>query len=93
MHTCPIPGHGTTPIVNGSASVTVDGNPVACVGDKTGCGATIIEGAPLAIVDGDLIAFVGAKTDHGGTLISGSPSVMVGTGNVNGRDKTCIREK
>lgn len=73
--------------------MTVDGNPVACVGDKTGCGATIIEGAPLAIVDGDLIAFVGAKTDHGGTLISGSPSVMVGTGNVNGRDKTCIREK
>ncbi|MBT2773851.1 PAAR domain-containing protein [Halomonas sp. ISL-60] len=44
LHRCPIPGHGTTEIVTGSPS-QVEGQPVARVSDKTGCGATIIEGS------------------------------------------------
>ena len=46
MHSCPIPGHGTTPIVTASATATVDDIPLARIGDKTGCGATISEGSP-----------------------------------------------
>lgn len=44
LHSCPIPGHGTTEIITGSPS-QVEGQPVARVGDKAGCGATIIEGS------------------------------------------------
>lgn len=46
MHSCPISGHGSTPIVTGSGSVTANGIPVARVGDSTGCGATIVSGSP-----------------------------------------------
>ncbi len=48
LHRYPIPGHGTTEIVTGSPS-QVEGQPVARVGDKTGCGATIIEGSSLMV--------------------------------------------
>lgn len=41
---CPIPGHGTSPIVSGDQTFIVDGKPVARHGDKTGCGATLIAG-------------------------------------------------
>ncbi len=80
MHSCPIKGHGTTPIVSGSGSLTVNGKPTACVGDTTGCGATIIEGAPNAMANGQLVAFLGSKTSHGGTIISGDSSLMLDTG-------------
>ena len=39
---CPLPGHGTCPIVSGDASWIVDGKPVARHGDKTSCGAVLI---------------------------------------------------
>ena len=78
-HVCPIPGHGTTPIVSGSAH-TVNGKPIACIGDKVGCGATIIEGAPVLIANGKLGAFLGSKTSHGGTIVSGDSRLMLDTG-------------
>ena len=40
--TCPIPGHGTCPIVTGDFTLIVDGKPVAREGDKTSCGAVLI---------------------------------------------------
>lgn len=39
---CPIPGHGSPPIVTGDLTLIVDGKPVARQGDKTGCGAILI---------------------------------------------------
>ena len=39
---CPLPGHGSTPIISGDATMIVDGKPVARQGDKTACGATLI---------------------------------------------------
>jgi uncharacterized Zn-binding protein involved in type VI secretion len=42
MTSCPIPGHGSPPIVTGDPTLIVDGSPVARLGDSTGCGATLI---------------------------------------------------
>ncbi|MEO7496731.1 MAG: PAAR domain-containing protein [Massilia sp.] len=39
---CPLPGHGSNPIVSGDASLIVDGKPVARQGDKSSCGAALI---------------------------------------------------
>lgn len=40
--TCPIPGHGTTVIVEGDPTMILDGKPVARHGDKCACGAVLI---------------------------------------------------
>jgi len=43
LHSCPIKGHGETPIVgNVSTGVVIDGKQVAMTGSTTGCGAEII---------------------------------------------------
>ena len=42
FHVCPIPGHGITPIINGSGNIKVEGKIVACTGSFTGCGAALI---------------------------------------------------
>lgn len=42
MTTCPIPGHGASPIVSGDSTCMVDGRAVARQGDLTGCGAVLI---------------------------------------------------
>jgi uncharacterized Zn-binding protein involved in type VI secretion len=46
LHSCPIPGHGVTPITSGSDSVIVEGRPIARIGDTVGCGAIINSGSP-----------------------------------------------
>ncbi|WP_386081151.1 PAAR domain-containing protein [Vreelandella sp. F11] len=76
LHRCPIPGHATTEIVSGSPS-QVEGQPVARVGDKTGCGATIIEGSSHSNHDGKPTAYLGCKKDHGGEIITASSSAKV----------------
>jgi uncharacterized Zn-binding protein involved in type VI secretion len=41
--TCPLKGHGgVTVIVSGDPSCLIDGQPAACHGHKTACGATLI---------------------------------------------------
>jgi len=75
MHSCPT--HGNSPIVKGSAGMILNGKSVACVGDMTGCGATIIEGAPSSLVNGKAVAYVGAKTSHGGVITTGDVSMVV----------------
>ena len=44
-HDCPIPGHGTTPIVSGSPDTETEGKPNARVGDAAACGARIVTGS------------------------------------------------
>lgn len=46
LHSCPIAGHGITPIISGSPDTDVNQNRCARVGDVTGCGAVLIEGSP-----------------------------------------------
>ncbi len=45
-HSCPIPGHGVTPMITGSDTVIVNGRGCCRVGDNAGCGAVIISGSP-----------------------------------------------
>lgn len=69
-HTCPI--HGPGVVVTGSSTCTVHGRPVARVGDKISCGATIVSGSQRVKIDsGQPVARMGDKTDHGGELIEG----------------------
>ncbi|WP_252109565.1 MULTISPECIES: PAAR domain-containing protein [unclassified Halomonas] len=74
LHRCPI--HGVTEIISGSPS-HVEGQPVARVGDKTACGATIIEGSRHSSHDGRPTAYLGCRTDHGGEIITASSSAKV----------------
>ncbi|MGZ8293760.1 MAG: PAAR domain-containing protein [Telluria sp.] len=46
---CPIPGHGVTPIASGDSTMNVDGRPVARHGDMTACGAVLIAGQQATI--------------------------------------------
>lgn len=77
LHSCPIPGHGVTPITSVASTSKVDGRPVAAVGDKTGCGATIIQGSSVSTTDGNPTAYLGCATDHGGVVITGSDKAKV----------------
>jgi uncharacterized Zn-binding protein involved in type VI secretion len=43
------PKHGDTVIVGGDSTMIVDGKPVARVGDKTACGATLVAGQQNSI--------------------------------------------
>lgn len=45
-HTCPIRGHGVTPLIASTTSVYVNGRAVVRVGDAAGCGAHITQGSP-----------------------------------------------
>lgn len=51
--TCPIPGHGTNPIVSGDLTFIVDGQPVAREGDKTACGADLIPSQHVTTVSNE----------------------------------------
>ena len=66
-----------TPIIQGSPQSTCDNLPIARVGDKTACGATIIKGSSMATCDGKPVAYLGSTTDHGGAIITGSPQAKV----------------
>ncbi|WP_309044069.1 PAAR domain-containing protein [Marinobacter sediminicola] len=77
-HVCPIPGHGSSPIIANGATASLDGVPIARVGDACGCGAKIIQGYPLAFLDGRPLAHMGSPTDHGGQIITGKPRLILG---------------
>lgn len=48
LHSCPIRGHGITPIVSGSDTVVTEGSPTAVRYSQAGCGATMINCSPNA---------------------------------------------
>jgi uncharacterized Zn-binding protein involved in type VI secretion len=47
LHSCPIPGHGVTPIVSGASRFTCEGSLVALDTSVCGCGASIIATASV----------------------------------------------
>lgn len=73
-HICP--AHGPNVIVEGGVA-TINGRPVARVGDKTACGATITKGSSNSTDDGKPIAYLGSTTSHGGTIVEGSTNHLV----------------
>lgn len=46
MHSCPIRGHGTTPLTPITTRTFVNGRLVITVGARAGCGAVIVSGSP-----------------------------------------------
>jgi len=46
LHSCPIPGHGITAIQSLFTAITLNGVPIARVGDQAACGAVILSGVP-----------------------------------------------
>jgi uncharacterized Zn-binding protein involved in type VI secretion len=47
LHSCPIEGHGVTPIVTASPNVFTNGLGNARLGDVAGCGAVLIGVCPI----------------------------------------------
>ena len=78
LHTCLIPIHGVSPIIPVGGTVSVNGIPVARVGDMTGCGAVIVSGFPHILVNGRPMAHVGSLTSHGGSIVTGSHDCVGG---------------
>ena len=73
-HDCP--KHGPNAIVAGGQG-TVDGRPVARLGDACACGGVIVEGSGQSSDGGKPIAYLGCKTSCGGVISSGSPIAKV----------------
>jgi uncharacterized Zn-binding protein involved in type VI secretion len=78
MHVCPIPGHGTSPIVTASSDTQINFLGAARVGDVCGCGAVITTGFPSIVVDHRPLAHLGSPTSHGGTIVTGSSDTFGG---------------
>ena len=48
LHSCPIPGHGVTPLISGSDGKMADGLLIIRIGDIAECGAVVITGSPVS---------------------------------------------
>lgn len=77
---CPQTGHGTNPIITGSADVMIDGLPAARMGDSTACGSSLVGGViPNVLINGKPAAVFGSIGNHGNSIIAGSGTVLIGT--------------
>lgn len=86
MTVCPL-CNGTVPHVGGPIigpgmpGVTINGQPVAVMGDMGTCvgpPATVVQGCPEVTINGTPVATVGCMTSHGGQITSGIPGVTIG---------------
>ena len=79
-HTCPLYGHGGGPINSGQSSCTINGVPVAVVGDTCTCKGTdtIVSGHASVTINGKPVAIVGSATAHGGVIVQGDSAFTVG---------------
>ncbi|WP_405119907.1 PAAR domain-containing protein [Pseudomonas leptonychotis] len=76
---CPIPGHGTNPIVVGSPNVLFDGLPAARESDQSACGSPLVSGlSSTVIINGLHASTVGSSGSHGNVIIGGSGTVLIG---------------
>ena len=76
---CPIPGHGTNPIVSGSGDVVFDGLNAARLSDVSACGSPIASNvSPTVFINGLNAATLGSVGGHGNTIIAGSGTVLIG---------------
>lgn len=87
MHVCPlcsgsVPHVGGPIIGPGMPGATINGQPIAVMGDMCTCVGppdTIVQGCPGVTINGVPIAVVGSMTAHGGQITSGIPGVTIGT--------------
>jgi hypothetical protein len=77
-HVCPLPGHGTTPVVAASPDTLINTLGAARVGDVCGCGAVITAGFPSININGRPLAHLDSPTSHGGRIVTGSPDTFGG---------------
>lgn len=78
---CPVPGHGTNPLVTGSPNVLMDGLPAARLSDKSACGSAVVGAvASTVFINGLPAATLGSTGDHGSVIVAGSGTVIIGSG-------------
>ena len=79
QHACPV--HTGGPLIAGSATVKIGGQPAARVGDQGSCGAardTVVRGAPTVFIEGRPAARSGDRCAHSGVIVTGLSSVIIG---------------
>lgn len=78
---CPLPGHGTNPIVAGSPDVLFDSLPAARQGDPSACGGAMAGNViPNVLINGKPAAVLGSVGSHGNVVVGGSGTVIIGNG-------------
>lgn len=75
LHRCPL--HGKGHVTTGASDASIDGKPIARVGDSISCGAVIQTGSTDTLIEGRPVACLGDTTSHGGTLIEGDGDWLV----------------
>ncbi len=76
---CPMPEHGTNPIIEGSPDVFFDGLPAARQGDVSACGSPISSAVSSTVfINGKPAATLGSVGEHGNVIIGGSGTVIIG---------------
>ena len=78
-HSCP--KHKGGPVVSGQTGCSVNGIPVAVVGDICMCNKNrpdmIVSGHSGLTVNGKPVAIIGSSTAHGGVLVEGVDGLTV----------------
>ncbi|AJO80440.1 MULTISPECIES: PAAR domain-containing protein [Pseudomonas] len=81
---CPLPGHGTNPIVTGSPNVIFDGLAAARKSDQSACGSPITGAVSSTVfINGLNAATLDSTGGHGNIIIGGSGTVIIGDTVVN----------
>ena len=76
---CPLPGHGTNPIVSGSPDVIFDGLSAARQTDSTACGSALAGNVvPNVLINGLPATTIGTVGSHGNVVVGGSGTVIIG---------------
>ena len=77
----PNPPHGPSPVLTGSSNLTVNGRPVALVGDTCACACKtpnpVITGNTSLTINGIPVATTGSQTAHGGVFLDGDGALTI----------------
>ena len=87
QHACP--SHVGGPVIRGSDTVRIGGQPAARVGDQSTCGGgrdTIVQGAPTVFIEGRPAARSGDRCAHSGVIVTGLATVIIGNDGGGGTD-------
>jgi uncharacterized Zn-binding protein involved in type VI secretion len=80
LHVCPIPGHGVTPITNGSGNFKCEGKITAVDGSICGCRAVITAGSTTSFAPLESPSNAGRL----GTAVLGGPDIPPENGLIMG---------
>jgi uncharacterized Zn-binding protein involved in type VI secretion len=81
MVTATVPHVGGPILPPGEATVLIEGQPAAKVGDSATCTGppdTLVAGSSSVMIGGSPAARLGDSTAHGGTIVLGAATVMIG---------------